>query len=66
MKTKLYVMLEEGLVGKAFIEIPISELEAIAGDNWLLEVSEQAERLNATVQPHPKDPSVALVARSIA
>ncbi|TKR54363.1 hypothetical protein D7I39_14940 [Allopusillimonas ginsengisoli] len=64
MKAKLYSLLEERLDGKEFIEIKISELEAIAGEDWLLEVNEQALKLNVLVEPHPGEPLSVLVARS--
>lgn len=65
VKTTLYMLLEKRLDGKEFIELKISELQAIAGDDWLLEVSEQALQLNLYVAPHPSEPSSVLVARSV-
>ncbi|NYT75654.1 hypothetical protein H0A71_01455 [Alcaligenaceae bacterium] len=64
MKTTLFTLLQERLDGKEFIEIKISELEAIAGDDWLLEVNEQALKLNIFVEPHPSEPLSVLVGRS--
>ncbi|KAA0890808.1 hypothetical protein [Pusillimonas sp. ANT_WB101] len=65
MRNKLYTLLEERLNGKEYAEIKISELETIAGEDWLMEVSEQAAKLNAVAELHPKDRLVVLVARSI-
>lgn len=64
VKTTLFTLLQERLDGKEFIEIKISELEAIAGDDWLLEVNEQALKLNIFVEPHPSEPLSVLVGRS--
>lgn len=65
MRHKLYTLLEERLSGKEFVEIQISEVEALAGEDWLLELSEQAAKLNAVAELHPKDHGAVLIARSM-
>ncbi|MFT0545540.1 hypothetical protein ACMHYO_04180 [Allopusillimonas ginsengisoli] len=65
MKTTLYTLLQERLEDKEFIEIKISELEAIAGDDWLLEVNEQAMKLNVIVEPHPSERLAVLVSHLV-
>lgn len=65
MQAKLYELLEERLLGKQFVAMKISEIEAIGGDDWLLELNEQAMKLSAIAEPHPKDPQLVLVSRQI-
>lgn len=44
--------------------IPLSEIEKLGGEDWLLEVSAHAEQLKIEVMPHPSDMSLVVVERS--
>jgi len=63
MKRTLYALLEQKLGDQTSITLSISELEHIAGDDWLIEINEQALKFNARADPHPTDPSIVLVIR---
>lgn len=63
MKQTLYTLLEAKLGTQSSIALSIGELEKIAGDDWLLEVNEQALKLNARAEPHQQDPSLVLIVR---
>lgn len=49
MSNELYAALRDVLDDKPSAEIPIKELERIAGDDWLLEVNAQAQQLEAAL-----------------
>ena len=63
MSIELYDYLRHTLGDNASVIIRISEIEALGGEDWLLEVSAQAERLKVQVMPHPQDFSLIVVER---
>jgi len=63
MQAKLRHYIREKLGNSRSINVPISELEQIAGDDWLLEVVAQAQSLQLRVTPHARDDSLVLIER---
>lgn len=63
MTTPLYNYLQQALGEKPSVSMRISEIEGLAGEDWLLEVAAHAEELKLHVMPHPKDVSLIIIQR---
>jgi hypothetical protein len=63
MNTDLHAFLAERLGDKPSVTLRISEIEQLAGEEWLLEVSFQAQKLRVRIRPHPKDVTLAVLER---
>jgi hypothetical protein len=63
MAISLHEFLNEQLGNKNSVIVRFSEIEQIAGEEWLLEVCFAAERLRVRVNAHPKDFSLAVIER---
>ncbi|NYT36950.1 hypothetical protein ERD78_08710 [Allopusillimonas soli] len=64
MAKDIYSLLSDELNNKTSADIPIKKLQEFAGDDWLLVVTEQAQRLNAIAEPSPGDKRLARIRRS--
>jgi len=63
MTTPLHNYIKHALGEKPSAVIRISEIEALGGEDWLLEVAAQAEQLKLQVMPHPQDTALILIER---
>src|SRR5690606_12957161 len=63
MTTPLHHYIKQALGEKTSAVIRISEIEQLGGEDWLLEVSAQAEQLKLQVMPHPQDTTLVLIER---
>ena len=61
MSNSVYRALDTALRSKQPATIDIKSLETIWGDDWLLEISQQAMKLGACLEPHPIKPELLLV-----
>jgi hypothetical protein len=65
MAISLPEFLNEQLGNKNSVIVRISDIEQIAGEEWLLEVCFAAEHLRVKVNAHPKDISLAILERDV-
>lgn len=63
MESKPLFDLKSALGNRKSITVQISEIETIIGDDWLLELSAQADELGARIDPHHTDTSIVEVTR---
>ena len=63
MNTKLRDYIRERVNHSSSVMVPISELERIAGEDWLLEVVTEAQSLQLRVSPHARDDSFVVIER---
>jgi len=63
MSNELYLLLQQALEREASIDVPISKLQHLAGEDWLLELCTQAQKLNAIAEPHPQNLLYARITR---
>jgi len=63
MKNALRDLLYAALGNKQSATISLLDIERVGGEDWLLDVNEQALRLNARIEPHAKDLSLATIMR---
>ena len=63
MAKDIYSLLSAELDNKKSVDIPVKTLQEFAGDDWLLVVTEQAQRLNAIAEPCPRDQRFARISR---
>ena len=61
MNTELQTLLSSALINKEYATVRVKDVERIAGDDWLLEVCAEAQRLNAVVSPEAGNVLLALV-----
>lgn len=61
MRDDIYHLLSVALDSSQCAKVEICKLERIAGDDWLLEVSQQAMQLKAHILPHPTKPEMLIV-----
>lgn len=64
MSTALYVDLHSALGTRKSITVSIRDIERTMGDDWLLELSAQAHKLDARVDPHRTDHSLVSITRN--
>ncbi|HLU18437.1 MAG TPA: hypothetical protein VKZ66_00630 [Pusillimonas sp.] len=64
MSNELFNYIRHAIGEKSTVVIPLSEIEKLGGEDWLLEISAHAEQLKIEVMPHPSDMSLVVVERN--
>ncbi len=64
MESKSCFDLKSVLGNRKSITIEITEIESAIGEDWLLELSAQANKLGARIDPHHTDTSVVEITRT--
>lgn len=64
LANELFNYIRHAIGEKSTVVVPLSEIEKLGGDDWLLEISAHAEQLKIEVMPHPTDISLLVVARN--